>query len=67
MRRSVIVFGCLLALGLPGTSGLGAEVETGRVEITVVDRATGKLTPCAVRWKSACVLPSSRAPARLAR
>src|SRR5437870_1090103 len=51
MSRSVIAFACLLALSLLGASGAGAKVEKGRVEITVVDRATGKPVPCRVHLK----------------
>src|SRR6516162_1849280 len=53
MIRMVIAFGCLLAPGLLGTSGVRAKVEMGRVEITVVDRATGKPVPCRVHLKDA--------------
>lgn len=53
MCRSVLAFGCLLALGLLGMSEAAQKVETGRVEITVVDKATGKPIPCRVHLKDA--------------
>jgi hypothetical protein len=53
MSRTVIAFACLLALGLLGTSGAGAKVEKGRVEITILDKATGKRVPCRVHLKDA--------------
>src|SRR5690349_14265201 len=53
MSRTVLAFGCLLAVGLLVTSGTGATDEMGRVEITVVDRAAGKPVPCRVHLKDA--------------
>src|SRR5579884_1072983 len=53
MGRTAIAFGCLLALGLLGTSGACAKVEMARVEITVLDRGTGKPVPCRVHLKNA--------------
>src|SRR6266571_7190597 len=53
MSRRVIAFGCLLALGLLGTGGARPNVEMGRVEITVADKATGKPLPCRVHVKDA--------------
>jgi hypothetical protein len=53
MSRSLIMFGLLLALGLLGISRARPRVETGRVEITVVDKATGKELPCRVHLKDA--------------
>jgi hypothetical protein len=53
MIRTVIAFGCLLALGLLGTGGARAKVEMGRVEITVLDSSTGKPVPCRVHLKDA--------------
>src|SRR5438552_3507122 len=52
MSRSVIAFGCLLALGLLGTTG-ASKGRNERVEIAVVDRATGKRVPCRVHLKDA--------------
>src|SRR5262245_21790188 len=51
MSRPVLAFGGLLALGLLVSSGAGAKDETGRVEISVVDRATRKPVPCRVHLK----------------
>src|SRR6516162_8093125 len=53
MSRRVVAFGCLLMLCLLGTSGARPTVEMGRVEITVVDKATGKPVPCRVHLKDA--------------
>jgi hypothetical protein len=53
MSRRVIAFGCLLVLGVLATSGARPTVEMGRVEITVVDQATGKPMPCRVHLKDA--------------
>src|SRR4051794_15031994 len=53
MSRSVIASGCLLALGLLGASGAREMVETARVEITLVDKATSKPVPCRVHLKDA--------------
>ena len=53
MSRSLITFGLLLAVGLLGTSGARPQVETGRVKITVVDKATGKEVPCRIHLKDA--------------
>jgi hypothetical protein len=53
MSRRVVAFGCLLVLGLLGTSGARPNVEMGHVEITVVDKATGKPVPCRVHLKDA--------------
>jgi hypothetical protein len=53
MSRSLITFGLLLALGLLGTNGARPQVETGRVKITVVDKATGKAVPCRIHLKDA--------------
>jgi hypothetical protein len=53
MGRRVIAFGCLLVVGWLVTNGARARVEMGRVEITVVDRATGKPVPCRVHLKDA--------------
>jgi hypothetical protein len=51
MSRSVLAVGGLLAAGLLVASGARAKADRGRVEITVVDRATGKPVPCRVHLK----------------
>src|SRR6516162_2323771 len=53
MSRSVIAFGWLLAVGLLVPIGAREKAEMGRVEITVVDNATGKPVPCRVHLKDA--------------
>lgn len=53
MSRRVIPFGLLLALGLLGTIGACPQAETGRVKITVLDKATRKPVPCRVHLKEA--------------
>jgi hypothetical protein len=52
MKRRVIAFGCLLAMGMLVTSAR-AKVEMGRVEITVLDSSTSKPVPCRVHLKDA--------------
>jgi hypothetical protein len=53
MSRSAIAFGCLLTAGLLVTSTAADKADTGRVDITVVDKATGKPVPCRVHLKDA--------------
>lgn len=53
MSRSVIAFGALLAAVSLVPGGAREMAETGRVEITVVDRATAKPVPCRVHLKDA--------------
>src|SRR5262245_6351362 len=53
MIRSVIAFGCLLAPALLAASMARAKDETGRVEIAVVDKSSGKPLPCRVHLKDA--------------
>jgi hypothetical protein len=53
MSRRVIAFGSLLAVALFVPSGARAMPDMGRVEITVVDKATGKPVPCRVHLKDA--------------
>jgi hypothetical protein len=53
MGRMVLAFGGLLALGLLVTGTARARGATGRVEITVMDRATAKPVPCRVHLKDA--------------
>src|SRR5262249_14299248 len=53
MSRRVIAFGSLLAVGLFVPSDARAKTEMGRVEITVVDKATGQPVPCRVHLKDA--------------
>lgn len=54
MRRAALTpaFGLLLAAGLCPAGGAGAN-ESGRVEVTVVDKATGKPVACRVHLKDA--------------
>jgi hypothetical protein len=53
MSRRVIAFISLLEVGLFVPSSARAKAEMGRVEITVVDKATGKPVPCRVHLKDA--------------
>jgi hypothetical protein len=53
MSRRVIAFGWLLAVGFLVPSGAREKAEMGRVEINVVDNATGKPVPCRVHLKDA--------------
>jgi hypothetical protein len=49
----VIAFGSLLAAGLFVPSDAREKAEMGRVQITVLDKATGKPVPCRVHLKDA--------------
>jgi hypothetical protein len=58
MSRALVTLGLLLlAAGHGGIRAARGQGEPGRVEITVVDKATGKAVPCRIHLKDAAGKP----------